>query len=154
MADPGWAVFGDLVLAFVGAIVPAFLFGFDGRRWPWVGVSGVVGWAVYLGGVALGWTAPVALFAGACAVALWAEGVARGVREPVPAVLVGGVFPLVPGLTTFQALEALLRHQDALASQKGGQAIAAAVAVALGILTLSGLARLLPLPGPKNSRHP
>jgi uncharacterized membrane protein YjjB (DUF3815 family) len=133
----------DLILAFVGAVVPAYLFKFDGRRWPLVGLSGLFGWGVYLAGTALGWGAPPALFAGACTVGLWSELVARLVKSPVPSVLVGGVFPLVPGLTAFQALEALLRHKDALAGEKGGAALAAAVAVALGILTVAGLTRLV-----------
>lgn len=143
VGNPVWSTVLDLVLAFVGAVVPAYLFKFDGRRWPLVGLSGAFGWGVFLGGTALGWGAPPALFAGACAVGLWSEVVARFGRSPVPAVLVGGVFPLVPGLTAFQALEALLRHQDALAGQKGGEALAAAVAVALGILTVAGLGRLV-----------
>lgn len=132
-----------LVLAFVGAVVPAYLFGYDGRRWPLVGLSGLLGWGAYLGGTALGWTIPAALFAGACTVAAWSEGIARLARTPVPAVLVGGVFPLVPGLTAFQALEALLRHQQTLAATKGGEALSAALAVALGILVVSGLGRIL-----------
>jgi uncharacterized membrane protein YjjB (DUF3815 family) len=138
MADTLFA----LVLAFFGAIVPAFLFRFDGRRWPLVGISGALGWGVYLGGRALGWDAPVALFAGACAVGLWSELATRLVRSPAPAILVGGVFPLVPGLTAFQALQALLGHQETIAGQKGGEALAAAVAVALGVLTVAGLGRL------------
>jgi len=143
LGDPWLSTAAALVLAFVGAVVPAYLFRFDGRRWPLVGLSGVFGWGVYLGGMALGWGAPPSLFAGACAVGLWSEGIARLVKSPVPAVLIGGVFPLVPGLTAFQALEALLRHHDALAAQRGGDAVAAAVAVALGILTVAGLGRLV-----------
>lgn len=143
LGSPLLSTLVDLVLAFVGAVVPAYLFQFDGRRWPLVGLSGLFGWGVYLAGTALGWAPPPALFAGACAVGLWSELVGRLARTPVPAVLVGGVFPLVPGLTAFQALEALLRHQDALAGHKGGEALAAAVAVALGILTVTGLGRLV-----------
>lgn len=137
-------VVGPLALAFAGAVLPAFLFRFDGRRWPLVGLSGALGWGISLLGVSLHWDPTASLFAGACAVALWSELVSLGVRAPVPAVLVGGVFPLVPGLTAFQALEALLRHQTAFAGQKGGEALASAIAVALGVLTVSGLARLLP----------
>jgi len=99
--------------------------------------------------MAWGWGANPALFAGACVVAAWSEGVGWVLRSPVPAVLVGGVFPLVPGLTAFQALEALLRHQTVLAGQRGGEALAAALAIALGILTVSGLARLVPPRKPK-----
>jgi len=137
MADP-WL---SLTLAFVGAVLPAYLFRFDGRRWFLVGLSGTLGWAIYLAGTAWGWGPAASLFAGACGVAAWAEGVTAVLKEPTPAVLVGGVFPLVPGLTAFQALEALLRHQTATAAQKSGEALAAALAVALGVLAVSGLAR-------------
>lgn len=145
MADPWFS----LVLAFAGAVAPAFLFGFDGRRWPLVGLSGVLGWATYLGITALGGEAAAALFAGSCVVALWTEVWARVLGTPLPAVLVGGVFPLVPGLTSFQALEALLRDENALAGQKGGEALAAAVAIALGVLVVTGVARLRRIPEEK-----
>lgn len=138
MADPWFS----LVLAFAGAVVPAYLFGFDGRRWWLVGLSGALGWGVYLGASACGTGAAPALFFGACAVSGWSEAVARILRRPSPAVLVGGVFPLVPGLTAFQALEALLRHQEFVAGQRGGEALAAAVAIALGVLVVTGLGRI------------
>jgi uncharacterized membrane protein YjjB (DUF3815 family) len=149
MSDP---VLG-LVLAFLGAVLPAFLFHFDGRRWPLVGLSGLAGWGTYLLGTAWGWGAVPSLFGGACAVAVWSESVARFVRTPAPAVLVGGIFPLVPGLTAFQALEALLRHQTALAGQRGSEALAAALAIALGVLTVSGAARLMTPPGKRKKTH-
>ena len=133
-----------LPLAFAGAVLPAFLFRFDGHRWPLVGLSGALGWGTYLLGMAWGWGPNPALFAGACVVAAWSEGMSRLLRAPVPALLVGGVFPLVPGLTAFQALEGLLRHQTVLAGQKGTEALAAAVAIALGVLTVTGFARLIP----------
>jgi len=138
VADP-WTT---LALAFAGAVVPAFLFGFDGRRWWLVGLSGMIGWGVFLGASALGAAGPPALFLGACAVAAWSELTARMLRRSLPAVLIGGVFPLVPGLTAFQALDALLRHQDFVAGQRGGEALAAGVAIALGVLVVTGLARL------------
>jgi uncharacterized membrane protein YjjB (DUF3815 family) len=149
MADP---ILG-LVLAFWGAVIPAFLFHFDGRRWYLVGLSGLVGWAVYLAGSAGGWGPVPALFAGACAVAAWSEVVGRFARTPAPAVLVGGIFPLVPGLTAFQALEALLRHQTLLAGQRGGEALAAALAVALGVLTVTGTARIFRFPAKRKKTH-
>ena len=143
----------SLVLAFLGSVLPAFLFHFDGRRWPLVGLSGLAGWGTYLIGMAWGWGPAPSLFAGACAVAVWSELVGRFAKTPAPAVLVGGIFPLVPGLTAFQALEALLGHQTALAGQRGSEALAAALAVALGVLTVSGAARMLVPPAKRRSVH-
>lgn len=139
MAEP-WLT---LILSFIGSIIPAFLFGFNGKRWYLVGLAGALGWATYLIASAFQWPSAWALFAAACVVALWNEGVTWVFRKPVPAVLIGGVFPLVPGLTSFQALEALLRRQDFVAGQKGGEALSAALAVALGVLVVAGFGRVL-----------
>lgn len=137
MADPVLT----LALAFVGAVVPAFLFRFDGRWWPLVGLSGMAGWGTTLLGLAWGWGPLASLFAGACVVAVWGEFVSWLLKAPAPAVLIGGIFPLVPGLTAFQALDAVLRRQPE-AGQRGTEALGAALAVALGVLAVSGVTRI------------
>jgi len=62
----------------------------------------------------------------------------RAADRPRAWVLVGG-FPMVPGLTSFQAL----------GGQKGVEALAATVAAVLGVLAVTGVARLSRIPEEK-----
>lgn len=128
-----------LILAFGGSLMPAFLFQFTGKNWFFVGLSGTLGWGVFLGTHAVGASAFTALFLAALAVALYGETIKLLLKTHSPAFTVGGIFPLVPGFSAFQTLELTLRHQNALALDKGLETLGSAMAVALGVLTISGL---------------
>lgn len=128
-----------LFLAFGGSLLPAFLFQFGGKNWFFVGLSGTLGWGIFLTAHAGGASSFTALFLAAFTVALYGELMKILLKTHSPAFTVGGIFPLVPGYSAFQTLELTLKHQTARALDQGLETLGAALAIALGILTVSGL---------------
>ncbi|MBE3556222.1 MAG: threonine/serine exporter family protein [Firmicutes bacterium] len=105
----------------------------------WAGVAAGCGWTIFHGLDALGVGNGFATFGGAFGIAAAAEVLARLRREPVTLFFIGGIIPLVPGVTTYRAMQAFAQGQ--VTQGLGGiftafvdaGAIAAALAMADGI---------------------
>lgn len=106
------------------------------------GLGGALGWAAYLACAALGANIFAANLIAAAVVAVWSERLARVRRCPATSYLVIGVFPLVPGLTIYQAMDYGLRGDTDLFLDTFFRTIGIAGCLALGLLLVSAVLEL------------
>lgn len=105
-------------------------------------LGGGVGWAVCLLCAFTG-SDIVQYFAGAVAVALYAEVMARLLKAPATGFLVVGILPFVPGGGIYYTMEYCLSGNTQLFLSTGIHTFGVAGAVAVGILLVSSVTRLL-----------
>lgn len=101
------------------------------------GLGGALGWAVYLFLSGLGTNIFLANLLAAVAVSVWSEAMARRRRCPATSYLVIGIFPLVPGLTIYQAMDYGLRGHTELFWDTFFRTFGIAGCLALGLLLVS-----------------
>lgn len=107
------------------------------------GLGGALGWAVYLGAMALADNPFAASLLAAAAVAAWSERMARVRRCPATSYLIIGMFPLVPGLTIYQAMDFGLRGSTDQFLERFFRTMGIAGCLALGLLLVSAVLSLL-----------
>ena len=78
----------------------------------------------------------------AVAVSVWSEAMARRRRCPATSYLVIGIFPLVPGLTVYQAMDYGLRGHTELFWNTFFRTFGIAGCLALGLLLVSASLQL------------
>lgn len=133
----------QVILAFIGSMFPAILFNLDKKKMVWAGLSGAIGWAVYL--IAFNYfQSPVAAcFIGTIALGIYSEIMARKLRTPSMELSLPGMFPLVPGLTAYNTIIAIVEQRYAEAYDKGLATLAIAGAIAFGIMMSSTAVRFI-----------
>ena len=100
-------------------------------------LGGALGWAAYLAGAAL-WSGPFAAsLIAAIVVAAYSEWMARLRRCPATSYLLIAMFPLVPGLTIYQAMDHGLRGDTDLFLETFFRTIGIAGCLALGLLVVA-----------------
>ena len=123
----------EICAAIVGTISFSLLFGVPRKYYPWCGLIGGAGWAVYSVTVKhLG--AAGASFAATMVVIFLSRAVAVGMRCPATIFLISGIFPLVPGAGIYWTVYYLVTEQFLLAASTGYAAVKVAVAIVLGIV--------------------
>ena len=105
-------------------------------------LGGALGWAVYLLASALGANIFVANLIAAAAVSVWSEWMARVRRCPATSYLVIAMFPLVPGLTIYQAMDYGLRGDTGRFLETFFRTMGIAGCLALGLLLVSAALKL------------
>ncbi len=100
-------------------------------------LGGALGWAVYLLAEGLGANLFAASLIAAMAVAAWSEWMARLRRCPATSYLLIAMFPLVPGLTIYQAMDYGLRGDTDLFLETFFRTVGIAGCLALGLLLVS-----------------
>jgi uncharacterized membrane protein YjjB (DUF3815 family) len=107
------------------------------------GITGAIGWWVYLlcedyhvGDV-------VSTFWSALVIAFVSQIFARKMKAPVTVFLVAGILPTVPGAGMFQTVYYLIQNERAIATIKLIQTLKMAGAIALGIFLVDTLFRVI-----------
>ena len=131
----------QLPAAFIGTVGFATLFGTPRRNYLTCGLTGMVGWAVY---IVLTWYTGLlsvagGAFFGALAVALTSDLLSVAQRCPTTVFLICGIIPLVPGGGIFWTAYYLVSNQLRLAATTGFVALKVTIAIAGGIITLAAL---------------
>lgn len=107
------------------------------------GFVGMVGFGVYiilLSGFGL--SSMLSNFAGTVALSICSEIFARWYRQPVPIFSIPGIIPLVPGLPLYRAMNYIMLNAYSLGMHTFVSAALDATAIAMGILLVSGLAKV------------
>ncbi len=120
--------------AFVTAAAIAISFRSPRRAILWTGLCGLAGWAGFDLALRAGAPDPAAVFAGALALGVVSELLARRLHLPAILFVIPGLLPLVPGIIAYRGM--LLLSQSQLA--EGAWQLARALLIA-GILA-AGLA--------------
>ena len=123
------------VLAFVGTIAFALLFGVPRKYFISCGCIGGAGWLLYAAlSQHAGMTPTEATFFATVLVILLSRACAVLERCPVTVFLICGIFPLVPGAGIYWTSYYLVTGQMRLAASSGFAAVKAAIAIVLGIV--------------------
>ena len=123
------------VLAFVGTIAFALLFGVPRKYFISCGCIGGAGWLLYEALMAFaGATATETTFFATVLVILLSRLRAVRARCPVTVFLISGIFPLVPGAGIYWTSYYLVRGDMSQAVSSGFVAVKAAIAIVLGIV--------------------
>jgi len=133
----------QVVIAFFGSIFPAILFNIDRRKIGWAGLSGALGWFIYIIVFNDTQNAIAASFIGAIAVGCYSEAMARKLKTPAFEFLIPGIFPLVPGFTAYTSLRYLVENNISLAFSKGILALAVGGSIGFGIMLSTAIFKFI-----------
>ena len=136
-------VLKGLIGSFGASLFFALLFHIPRRCLISASLTGMAGYGVYMGFLALWHSAIGANFIGALVVAVIAEMLAR--RQKAPAVIFSlmGIVPLVPGAGLYRTMLALVLKDYADAMSIGVETMLVAAGIALAIATVTVLARIV-----------
>lgn len=138
MAIAGGAL--QVLVAFVSTNAFAVIFHAPRKELFFTGLTGGIGWLVYLLAGALGSGVVASSFLATLALAWLSRAFSFSRRAPVTVFLICGIFPLVPGAGIYYTGYNFFMGNDALALEKGLETIKIAVAIALG----TGIVQSLP----------
>ena len=130
----------QIVASFIGTAAFAVLFGVPRKYYVLCGVSGVLGWILYmiLARYA-GFTPPAATVFATMLVVLSARYFSVLDRCPAIVFLLCGIFPLVPGAGVFWTSYYVVSDQLRMALGSGFMAVKVTIAIVLGIILISEL---------------
>jgi uncharacterized membrane protein YjjB (DUF3815 family) len=116
----------------IGTVAFSALFGVPAVYYPYCGLIGGAGWAVYslLSGYGIVFASVIATMV----VVLLSRITAVWKRCPVTVFLISGIFPLVPGTYVYWTAYYLVTDQLQQASESGYMALKIAFAIVLGIV--------------------
>ncbi|MDR3597460.1 threonine/serine exporter family protein [Clostridium sp.] len=131
------------LLSFLGSVFPVILFNIDRKKIIWCGLAGALGWIVYSLNLSLTGSEVIGSFFGAFAVNLYSELMARIIKTPASMFYVPGIFPLVPGITAYSTIIAIVQASFSAALSRGILTLAIGGAIAFGIMLSSTIVRLI-----------
>lgn len=135
-----------VIVAFIGSLCPAVLINVDRRNLIWAGLAGMLGrllndWLLHLYPNAT----LVSVFLGTAAVAVYSEVMARVRKTPATIFSIPGIFPLVPGVDAYRAIQSASQADFTSAMAFGAAVVAKASLIAFGVLIVSAIFRKLKL---------
>ena len=129
----------EILAAMAGVWAFGVLFHAPSRSYFFCALAGAISWGVYAGAIRLGWSVFPATAASAMCLTLYSRVLAVRQRLPSTIFIVTGIFPIVPGAGIYYTAYYLVMKDYSLATAKGLETLAAAGAIALGILVGSEL---------------
>jgi Uncharacterized conserved protein len=132
----------ELALAFIGSFCAGFLFNVKGWNLIWIGISGMTGWMVYISLNGLMGQPVLSIFAGALAVGIYSEIMARILKRPATVFSIPGIFPIVPGIAAYESIQFILTNELREAGGKIVETFLGAAAIAFGILLVTAFFRI------------
>lgn len=132
----------EYLLAFLGSFFAAILFNIKRSNLLCAGFSGMVGWVVYSALFYYGGGIIIPTFFGAVAVGFYSEIMARKKRVPATVFSIAGIFPIVPGISAYNAIENIVNNKLAEAGAKAVETMTSAGALAFGIMMMTAVFRL------------
>jgi uncharacterized membrane protein YjjB (DUF3815 family) len=131
------------ILAFFGSVFFVVLFNIDRKKLVWAGLCGAIGWMVYLLVFKYTTSPTMSSFAGSFIVGIYSEIMAKRLKAPASEFSIPGIFPLVPGLTAFNAIRYLVEKNNSKALSTIMQTISVGGAIGFGIMLSSTTVRLI-----------
>lgn len=138
--NPIWA---DVVACFIGCLGLLFLFNIHGKGGILCALGGALTWFTYRMVFAYTHNSYFANLSAILVAAVYAEIMARIRKYPATAYLVISVFPLLPGAGIYHTMMGVLNGNVTMALKHGGDTLAIAGILAVGILMVSTVFRFL-----------
>lgn len=127
----------EVFYAFLGSFTFGILFNIQRRNLVWAGISGAIGWGVYLVFMNFGLGVALSTFMGAIGVGLYSEIMARVAKTPASVFSIIGIVPLVPGITAYFTVRYIVEDRLTDAFNKGIETVATAGGIAFGIMLVT-----------------
>lgn len=131
------------LLAFLGSFTSGLTFNVRGYKLTFTGLSGVAGYLSY--SLMLNWTGQsvLSIFIGAVIVSLYSEIAARLLKSPSTVFSIPGIFPIVPGITAYEAITLFTDNKLNEGLGKIIETMNGAGAIAFGILIVTAIFRFM-----------
>lgn len=136
-----WVI--HLVASFIASAAFAILFNAPKRTLLQCGISGVLGWMIYLLLHTMGMEAVFSTVTATFLVGVAGQFFARWYKEPVIIFSVAGIIPLVPGGLAYDAMRRFVENEYNLAVQLAAQAFLLSGSIAIGLVLSEVLGQLL-----------
>lgn len=127
----------EIIYSFIGSFTFGILFNIQRKNLIWAGISGSIGWGIYLIFMKLQLGVPLSTFMGAIGVGLYSEIMARKVKTPASVFSIIGIVPLVPGITAYFTVRYIVEGRLTEAFNKGIETVATAGGIAFGIMLIT-----------------
>jgi uncharacterized membrane protein YjjB (DUF3815 family) len=131
------------LLAFLGSAVTAVIFHNKKQHLIWTGFAGALGWFVFDTIATLYDEAGIGIFLGSLALGLFCEAVGRWKDTPPMTYIICALFPLVPGVTAYQTIEATVLELYSDALNYGMITIRYAIGIAMGLVVATTINQLI-----------
>lgn len=109
------------------------------------GITGGIGWAIYISIFSFSYNSIVANFVAAAIVSLISEILARRLKHPAILFVIPGIIPLVPGLGMYNTMLYMVQKNFELGISTGVDTMFVGVAISLGVLVMTSLSRTFSL---------
>lgn len=109
------------------------------------GISGGIGWSVYVYLFKISLNSIFANFVAAAIVSLLSEILARKLKQPAILFVIPGIIPLVPGLGMYNTMLYMVQDNFELGISTGADTLFIGVAISLGVLVMTSLSRTFTL---------
>lgn len=131
-------------LSFFGSIAPAIVINIEKRILIWAGLGGSLGFLVaYAFNPGTTSFTISQIFIGTVVVGIYSELMARRMKAPTTVFLVPGIFPLVPGVTAYQTIQAAAQNRIQEATALGIETITKAFTIAFSMMLVTALFRFV-----------
>ncbi|NLZ55767.1 MAG: threonine/serine exporter [Clostridiaceae bacterium] len=141
--SPVLALIVEGILAFLSCIGFSILFRLRSTVMIAASFGGVISWISWRLSIISGMSQMTAVFIAALLLSLWAEIMARLHARPATIYLIVALIPLVPGGGIYLTMRALIDGNSEQFVSQGTHTLITAGSLALGILTVSSIARLI-----------
>lgn len=109
------------------------------------GLTGGIGWAIYVYIFSFSANSIVANFVAAAVVSMISEILARRLKHPAILFVIPGIIPLVPGLGMYNTMLYMVQKDFELGISTGVDTMFVGVAISLGVLVMTSLSRTFSL---------
>lgn len=133
----------QFVISFITTLGFSFFFQVRPRALLSASIAGACGWVLCVYAVDHGMSLIFANFFAALLIGLFAEILARYEKNPVTIYIVPGILPLVPGFRIYYMMNFFVDGDLNAGIQQGISAFFIALALALGIITISAFFKML-----------
>lgn len=135
--------FVEILTALLGTLGFSVVFRSKKEHLAVLSVGGAVSWAAYILASFVFESEPVCYFIAAAIVAVYAEVFARVLKTPATNVLIPALLPMIPGGGLYYTMRFAISEDWQSFFSRGGATLAIALAIALGIISVSTVTRLL-----------
>ena len=132
----------QIITAALGTLGFSLVFGAKRSHLFWLSLGGALSWAAYVAAEALYASEPLRYFIAASAVTVYSEIFARILKTPTVNILIPAILPLVPGGILYYTMRYAIAKDWVLFFENGSLTISIALAIALGIITVSTIVKL------------
>jgi len=131
------------IFALISTIGFSVLFNVPKKSIFYAGLTGGVGWTIYMYIKELTLSSAFAIFVASTIVGVLGELFARIDKKPVTTFVIPGIVPLVPGYTIYLSMVKLINQDFYGAANLGTEAVFTSGAISVGIILVTSAAKIL-----------